>query len=135
MASTDRILIIGAGQAGHQLATSLRQEGHAGPITLVGDEPGVPYQRPPLSKAYLLGQIGASQLHFRPPEFYDEQRITRLQDRAAAINRADQTVQLASGSTLPYDHLVLATGARNRLPPVPGVDLGGVFGQIGRAHV
>jgi 3-phenylpropionate/trans-cinnamate dioxygenase ferredoxin reductase component len=128
MSELNSVLIVGGGQAAYQTAASLRQEGYAGRITLVGDEPGVPYQRPPLSKAYLLGKIGAPALRFRPPEYFDEQRIERLHDSATAIDRAARTVTLASGTSLPYDHLVLATGARNRVPAVPGIELDGVFG-------
>ena len=122
------IVIVGAGQAGYQVAASLRQEGFEGAITLVGDEPGVPYQRPPLSKAYLLGKVGVAALRFRPPEYFDEHRITRAQGSVAAIDRARREVHLASGEKLAYDHLVLATGARNRVPTVPGMTLDGVFG-------
>jgi len=128
VSSIHSIVVIGGGQAGYQVATSLRQEGFAGRITLIGDEPGVPYQRPPLSKAYLLGKIGAPALRFRPPEHYDEQRIERLQARVTAIDRSAHCVQLESGQRLDYDHLVLATGARNRVPEVPGIELAGVFG-------
>lgn len=128
MSSVKSVVIVGGGQAGYQVATSLRQEGFAGTVTLIGDEPGVPYQRPPLSKAYLLGKIGAPALRFRPPEHYDEHRIERLQARVSAIDRVTRTVQLDSGERLPYDHLVLATGARNRVPEVPGIELAGVFG-------
>lgn len=133
--TTANILIAGAGQAGYQVAASLRQEGFEGAITLIGDEPGVPYQRPPLSKAYLLGKVSAEALRFRPPEFYEQQRITRLQAPVVAIDRGAKTITLGSslggppaGRQLPYDHLVLATGARNRVPPVPGIALDGVFG-------
>lgn len=125
------ILIAGAGQAAYQVAASLRQEGFEGAITLIGDEPGVPYQRPPLSKAYLLGKVGADALRFRPAEFYEQQRITRLQATVVAIDRGAKTVTLGgpqAGRQLPYDHLVLATGARNRVPQVPGITLDGVFG-------
>lgn len=122
------IVILGAGQAGYQTAASLRQAGHVGSITLVGDEPGVPYQRPPLSKAYLLGKIGETALRFRPDTWFAEQRVTRVQETATRIDRANRAVHLASGQVLPYDHLVIATGARNRVPPLPGIELGGVFG-------
>ncbi len=122
------IVILGAGQAGYQTAASLRQAGHLGSITLVGDEPGVPYQRPPLSKAYLLGKIGEAALRFRPETWFADQRITRVQDTATRIDRAERVVQLSSGQVLPYDHLVIATGARNRVPALPGIDLAGVFG-------
>lgn len=122
------VVIIGGGQAGFQVAASLRQEGYAGQITIVGDEPGLPYQRPPLSKAYLLGKVGLPALSFRKAEFFDEQRIERLHDRAIGLDRAARQVHLASGATLGYDHLVLATGARNRVPVVPGIELAGVCG-------
>lgn len=128
MPALNSVLIAGGGQAGYQVAASLRQEGFAGRITMIGDEAGVPYQRPPLSKAYLLGKIGAHALRFRPPEYFDEHRIERLHDRVIGIDRAAKSVHLASAATLPYDHLVIATGARNRVPAVPGVELDGVFG-------
>lgn len=126
--SLNSVVIVGGGQAGYQVAASLRHEGFAGRIRLIGDEPGVPYQRPPLSKAYLLGKIGAHALHFRPAEYFDEHRIERLHDRVTAIDRGPRCVQLTSGTRMPYDHLVLATGARNRVPAMPGVELDGVFG-------
>lgn len=126
--SSTSIVIVGAGQAGYQVAASLRQEGFNGSITLIGDEPGVPYQRPPLSKAYLLGKVGVEALRFRPPEYFDEHRITRIQSSVSRIHRERREVVLASGETLTYDHLVLATGARNRVPTVPGIELNGVFG-------
>ncbi len=124
----DTIVIAGAGQAGYQCAASLRQEGHAGRIVMIGDEPGVPYQRPPLSKAYLLGKVELASLAFRQAEFYEQQRIERLRDRIEAIDRAARTVTLAGGTVIGYDHLVLALGARNRVPQVPGIGLDGVFG-------
>ena len=122
------VVIVGAGQAGFQVATSLRQEGYDGRITLIGDEPGLPYQRPPLSKAYLLGKIQATNLLFRPADFYATQRIELLHDQATAIDRLNRRVVLASGTAIAYDHLVLATGAHNRPLPVPGADLPQVFG-------
>lgn len=128
MSALNSVVIVGGGQAGYQTAASLRQDGFAGRITMVGDEAGVPYQRPPLSKAYLLGKIGAHALRFRPPEYFDEHRIERLHDRAIGIDRSTRHLHLESGASLPYDHLVLATGARNRIPAVPGVELDGVFG-------
>jgi 3-phenylpropionate/trans-cinnamate dioxygenase ferredoxin reductase subunit len=126
--SNNSIVIVGAGQAGYQVAASLRQEGFEGAITLIGDEPGVPYQRPPLSKAYLLGKVGTAALRFRPPEFFEEHRITRIEGSATAIDRERRELVLASGERLAYGHLVLATGARNRVPAVDGIELGGVFG-------
>ena len=122
--SHNSIVIVGAGQAGYQVAASLRQEGFEGAVTLIGDEPGVPYQRPPLSKAYLLGKVGVAALRFRPPEYFDEHRITRIQGSATAIDRERRELVLASGERLAYEHLVLATGARNRVPAVAGIELG-----------
>ena len=123
----ERIVIAGAGQAGLQAAVSLREAGHAGPITLIGEEPGLPYQRPPLSKAFLLGKIPASGLDLRAADFLESQRIGLVvADTVHALDRADKTVRLASGRALPYDHLVLATGARRRELSAPGSGLPGI---------
>lgn len=115
------VVIIGAGQGGLQAAMSLRQEGHAGPITLIGAEEGLPYQRPPLSKEYLkTGE--AEKLALRPAGFFDKKEITlRTGTRADAIDRAARLVRLG-GEALAYDHLILATGTRNLVPPIPGVE-------------
>ncbi|MCS0500935.1 NAD(P)/FAD-dependent oxidoreductase [Ancylobacter mangrovi] len=121
------IVIVGAGQGGFQLAASLREMGFAGPVTLVGDEPGLPYQRPPLSKAYLKGEAGIEQLELRPAAFYADHAITRVEARAVGIDRQARRLLLEGGASLPYAHLVLATGARNRPLPVPGHEMGGVF--------
>lgn len=121
------VVIVGGGQGGFQLAASLRDEGYAGPVTLIGEEPGVPYQRPPLSKGYLTGKTLAPQLELRPATFYTERNIELLAgERATAIERDTRRVRLASGAVREYEHLVLATGARPRLPNVPGADLAGV---------
>jgi len=122
------LLIAGAGQAGYQTAASLRQEGYDGGIVLIGDEPGLPYQRPPLSKAYLQGKLTSPALRFRQAEWYTQQRIERIEARIEAIDRAGQSLRLADGTRLHYDHLVLALGARNRVPAVPGITLDGVLG-------
>ncbi|MCJ2036940.1 NAD(P)/FAD-dependent oxidoreductase [Methylobacterium sp. J-068] len=125
-ASAPGVVILGAGQAGFQVAASLREAGFADPITLVGDE-GLPYQRPPLSKAYLAGKTDATGLCLRPASFFAEHRILhRAGVTATAIARAARLVELSDGSALAYDHLVLATGSRNRALPVPGADLAGV---------
>jgi len=122
-----RVVIIGAGHGGFQLAASLRQNGFDGAIVLIGDEPQLPYQRPPLSKDYLSGKIGLDLLLMRPASFFDDQRIELVSGVAVAeIDRAGKTVLLADGKRLSYDHLVLATGARNRVPPLPGIELDGV---------
>ncbi|KAA0124481.1 pyridine nucleotide-disulfide oxidoreductase [Methylobacterium sp. P1-11] len=121
------IVVAGAGQAGFQLAASLREGGFKDPITLVGDETVLPYQRPPLSKAYLAGKTDQEGLFLRPHGFFAEHAITHRPGlRAVAIDRAARRLQLSDGASLPYDHLVLATGARNRPLPVPGAALKGV---------
>jgi 3-phenylpropionate/trans-cinnamate dioxygenase ferredoxin reductase component len=121
------IVIVGAGHAGFQLAASLRQHGFDGGITLIGDEAALPYQRPPLSKDYLNGKIGLDLLLMRPEAFYREHRIDYLPGKqVSAIDRSAKAVRLASGERLGYSHLALATGARNRVPALPGIELDGV---------
>src|SRR4030081_2041770 len=117
------VLIAGAGHAGFQLAASLRQHGYGERIRLINDEAHLPYQRPPLSKAYLKGAGGADSLMFRPDKFYRDQKIELIADRAASIDRGARKLLLASGSSLDYGHLVLATGARNRLLDIPNANL------------
>jgi len=115
------VVIIGAGQGGFQTAASLRAEGYQERITLIGDEPGVPYQRPPLSKGYLLGKQDQRHTELRPAAFYETHRITLVTARATAIDRHGRRVTLDSGEQIEYDTLVLATGARNRQLPLPDV--------------
>lgn len=122
------IVIVGAGHAGFQCAAALRQQGFQGEVTLIGDENHFPYQRPPLSKGYLLGKVRRDDLAFRGAEFYETHRVRRVTDGVEAIDRAAQRVHLHAGETLAYDHLVLATGSRARSLEVPGADLDGVFG-------
>ena len=122
-----RVVIVGAGHGGFQLAASLRQNGFDGDIALIGDEPQLPYQRPPLSKDYLDGKIGLNLLLMRPEAFFAEHRIELLMGASVGgIDRAARAVVLGDGKRVSYDHLVLATGARNRVPPLPGVELDGV---------
>src|ERR1700722_10568196 len=116
------VLIVGAGHAGFQLATSLRQQGFKERIGLVNDEAHLPYQRPPLSKAYLKGTGGPDSLMFRPDKVYRDQNVELISDRAVSIDRAARKLLLASGSSLEYGHLVLATGARNRLLDIPNAN-------------
>ena len=111
------VVIIGGGQGGFQTAASLRTEGYQERITLIGDEPGVPYQRPPLSKGFLLGKQEQRHAELRPAAFYETQRITLVTARATAIDREARRVKLDSGEHIEYDTLVLATGARNRMLP------------------
>ena len=117
------VVIVGAGHAGFQLAASLRQAGFKEPIYLINDEAHLPYQRPPLSKAYLKGTGGPDSLMFRPAKFYADQNIDLIADHAVSIDRAARKLKLASGTSLDYGHLVLATGARNRLLDIPNANL------------
>jgi 3-phenylpropionate/trans-cinnamate dioxygenase ferredoxin reductase component len=112
-------IIIGAGQAGYQTAAQLRVKGYTAPITLIGDEAHIPYQQPPLSKAYLKGELDGDRLPFRPENFYGDKDIAlRLNERVEAIDPAAKTVTTAH-ETLPYDTLVIATGGTPRQIPVP----------------
>jgi 3-phenylpropionate/trans-cinnamate dioxygenase ferredoxin reductase component len=120
------VLIVGAGHAGFQLAASLRQHGFGGGIGLINDEAHLPYQRPPLSKAYLKGEGRPDSLMFRPDKFYRDQNIELIADRAVSIDRGARRLLLASGASLGYGHLVLATGARNRLLDIPNANLSDV---------
>src|ERR1700716_4323760 len=120
------VLIAGAGHAGFQLAASLRQHGRREPTRLINDEAHLPYQRPPFSKAYLKGAGGADSLMFRPDKFYRDQNIELIADRAASIDRGARRLMLASGASLDYGHLILATGARNRLLDIPNANLADV---------
>jgi 3-phenylpropionate/trans-cinnamate dioxygenase ferredoxin reductase subunit len=122
------VVIVGAGHAGGTLAALLRQYGHTGSIVMVGDEPIAPYQRPPLSKAWLKGEADADSLALRPLEFYAEANIDfRPSVRAVKLERSARKVQLSDGSQLDYDVLVIATGARAIALPIPGADLAGVL--------
>jgi len=132
----ERIVIIGAGQAGAQAVATLRAEGFAGAITVVGDEPFAPYQRPPLSKAYLSGAMERERLFLKPEAFYRESHCELLLAVAAnQIDRAAKRVQLNDGRQLPYDKLLLTTGARARRCAIPGCDLPGIFYLRGIADV
>jgi 3-phenylpropionate/trans-cinnamate dioxygenase ferredoxin reductase subunit len=122
------VVIIGAGHAGGTAAALLRQYRYAAPITVVGEEPIAPYQRPPLSKAWLKGEADAESLALKPTAFYREAGIDLiLSVRATAIDRAARTVSLSDGRTLPYATLIIATGAKARVLPIPGADLEGVL--------
>jgi 3-phenylpropionate/trans-cinnamate dioxygenase ferredoxin reductase subunit len=124
---TDRIIIVGAGHAGGSVAAMLRQNGHTGEITLIGDEAHIPYQRPPLSKAYLTGEAGLETLELRAENFYHEQRIVlQLGSRACSIDRARQVVTLEGGATSNYHLVIIATGSRARPLPVSGIGLQGI---------
>jgi 3-phenylpropionate/trans-cinnamate dioxygenase ferredoxin reductase component len=122
-----QIVIAGGGQAAVQAADTLRRKGFAGKLTVVGDEPWLPYQRPPLSKKYLGGALERERLLIRPAPFFAEHQVhTQLGRRVSEIAPREQHVRLDDGLVLPYDALVLATGARPRRLPAPGADLAGV---------
>jgi 3-phenylpropionate/trans-cinnamate dioxygenase ferredoxin reductase component len=123
-----QVVILGAGHAGVQAAASLRDEGFDGDIRLIDAQTALPYQRPPLSKAFLKDETTAERLILRAEQFYTEHRIDLLLgESATAIEPALRRVMLASGATLAYDALILATGARARPFPVEGHDLAGVL--------
>src|SRR4030088_2679244 len=117
------VLIVGAGHAGFQLAASLRQHGYGERIGLINDEAHLPYQRPPLSKAYLKGGGGPDSVMFRPDKFYREQKVELIADRAVSIDRSARKLLLALDPSLDFGTLVLATGARNRLLDIPNANL------------
>lgn len=121
-------IVIGAGQAGASLVAKLRKDGFDGDITLIGAEPVPPYQRPPLSKAYLLGDMALERLFLRPESFYADQNIRLITGtKVTAIDPAAHRVTLADGEVLTYDKLALTTGSAPRhLPASVGGDLGGV---------
>lgn len=122
------VVIVGAGQAGGTAAATLRQYGFKGAIILIGDEPLLPYQRPPLSKTYLKTDVSPDALKLRPQNFYDEAGIElHLGRTVTAIDPAARTVALADGATLSYDILILATGSLVRKLDVPGAGLAGLF--------
>lgn len=122
------VVVVGAGQAGSSCVAKLRNSGFKGQITLIGEEPVPPYQRPPLSKAYLLGDMALERMFLRPETFYSENNIElRMSARVDAINASEQTI-LIGDETLHYDDLVLTTGSTpNRLPCSIGGALEGVF--------
>lgn len=123
-----KVVILGAGHAGGTAAAELRRAGFTGPITLIGDEPIPPYERPPLSKAWLKGETDATKLALKPPSFYETSNIDlRLNTTATAIDRDARTVTTGDGGKIPYDILIIATGARARRIPLPGLDLGNVL--------
>ena len=124
---SETIVVVGGGHASGQAISSLRRNGFDGRIVLVGDEPYLPYQRPPLSKKYLAGKLSQERLYFKPLAFYDEHSIDlRLGTRVTGIDRPANTVLLDDGQALRYDKLLLSTGSHVRRVDWPGSDLAGV---------
>src|SRR6188472_1815755 len=124
---SESIVIIGASHASVQAVDTLHRDGHPGPIVLVGDEPTLPYNRPPLSKKFLTGELERERLLLRSAHFYENAHVeTRLGVRATAIDRAAQRVRLSDGGELNYDKLLLCVGSKPRRLDVPGADLAGV---------
>ena len=123
----EQIVIAGAGQAAVQAVDTLRRKGFTGKLTLIGEEPWLPYQRPPLSKKYLAGALERERLLIRPAHFFAEHGVTaHLGRRVTDIARRERHVRLDDGLVLPYDALLLATGSRPRRLPAPGGELPGV---------
>jgi 3-phenylpropionate/trans-cinnamate dioxygenase ferredoxin reductase subunit len=125
MANT--IVIAGAGHGAGQVVASLKQHKFDGKIILVGDEPYLPYQRPPLSKKYLAGELPPERLYVKPASFYDDPQVeVRLETRIASIDRSARVVATSDDEEIGYDKLVLALGSRVRKVPVDGADLPGI---------
>ncbi len=126
---TETFVIVGAGLAGGGAAATLREEGFDGRVVLIGAEPQPPYERPPLSKEYLRGESSFEQALFQPLNFYGENDIeTRFGVRVTRVDAPEKVIELDSGERVPYEALLVATGGRNRRPPIPGIDLEGIYG-------
>lgn len=128
------VVIVGAGHGGAQTAIALRQAGFEGTIAMIGEEPDLPYERPPLSKEYFAGEKSFDRLLIRPPHFWGERAVTMLTGRrVTAVDPARQCVTTADGARIGYGDLVWATGGHARALPVPGASLPGVQGVRSRA--
>lgn len=124
---TEKIVIAGGGHAAAQLISTLRQLNYAGDIVLIGEERWLPYQRPPLSKKYLAGELETERLYVKPESFYEDRRVTRrLETKVTAIDREARLLRLDNGEDISYDKLVLALGARVRELDIEGMQLNGV---------
>jgi len=125
---TANVIVIGAGQAGGDVVTQLRQNGFSGDLILIGDEPHLPYLRPPLSKAFLAGEVTADSLQTKGAAAYEKAAVTvRTGARVQKIDRHEKRISLENGEVLAYGHLVLATGGRPRMMKVPGAGLKNIF--------
>ena len=130
------VIIIGAGQAGLQSIVSLRQSGYPKAITLIGDEAYLPYQRPPLSKAYLSGKMERERLFLKPESFFTDNNVTvKLATPVASIDAGAKSVTLESGESLAYEDLILATGSRPRRLDLAGRELANIFDLRGMADI
>ena len=130
------VIIIGAGQAGLQSIVSLRQSGYPKEITLIGDEAYLPYQRPPLSKAYLSGKMERERLFLKPESFFTDNNVTvKLATPVASIDAGAKSVTLESGESLAYEDLILATGSRPRRLDLAGRELANIFDLRGMADI
>jgi 3-phenylpropionate/trans-cinnamate dioxygenase ferredoxin reductase component len=119
-------VILGSGMSGGVAAKTLREEGYTGRLVLIGNEPGVPFGRPPLSKTYLRGEESLEGWLVKPPEWYDQHDVEWRRATATRIDAAAHQVELADGAPIHYARLLIATGGRNRRPAIPGVELPGV---------
>ena len=126
MTTKPTLVVVGASLAGAKAAEGARDAGYDGHIVLMGDEPHLPYERPPLSKAVLRGEADSDSTRVHPLGFYDEHEIELVTDEVTAVDPAGHRVRLVSGQEIPFDSLVLATGAAPRRLDVPGADLDGV---------
>ena len=127
MTDLESIAIVGAGLAGAKAAEALRKDGYDGQIAMFGDEPRLPYLRPPLTKDYLRGESELDTVFVQPPAWYDEQRIDlHVSTRVIAIEPTAKQLRLDDGSRIAFDRLLLATGASPRRLDIPGSDLAGI---------
>ena len=127
MNSEKTFIVVGAGQAGGWAVRTLREEGFDGRIVLIGEESHIPYERPPLSKALLLGEVEVDSTHLWPAISYDEWGVElRLGERVSSIRPAAHRIEIAGGDVLAYDRLLLTMGSRPRILEIPGADLAGV---------
>ena len=128
MTSTETIVIIGAGQAGGWAAQTLRKEGFAGKVVLIGDEAHPPHERPPLSKAVLAGEVSPESTHLLKPDAFEQLTLDwRGSARVTALDRSAKRLSLAGGESITYDKLILCTGGRARTLGIPGADLPCIF--------
>jgi 3-phenylpropionate/trans-cinnamate dioxygenase ferredoxin reductase component len=126
MAADQQFVIIGAALTGGNAAVTLREEGFDGRVALIGREPGVPFGRPPLSKTYMRSEEELSDWYVKPPDWYGEHEVERLEASVVAVDVAARSVELDSGQQLEYQKLLIATGGRNRQLDIPGAQLAGI---------